>query len=199
MTLDIDSIILDPAYHELFSIIKGFRNGIVYGTKIRFPHALVMTFLFRSGSLKDKFKAIFQATKMHARNLAFYVTVYKSMLWLQSVLFTGGKKQDWQAFIAGCIGGYLVFGENNSVNNQIILYLFSRVATGLAKATVKHYDIKTPDSSFAVFAALCWGLVMVTFRKDRSVLQSSLQASMQYLYNDSDHWTSLKTLLWRNE
>uniref|UniRef100_A0A8C1L4X1 Wu:fe02h09 n=1 Tax=Cyprinus carpio TaxID=7962 RepID=A0A8C1L4X1_CYPCA len=35
-------------------IVKGFRNGAVYGAKIRAPNALVMTFLFRSGSLREK-------------------------------------------------------------------------------------------------------------------------------------------------
>ncbi|KAJ1921677.1 hypothetical protein H4219_000409 [Mycoemilia scoparia] len=195
----VNDIILDPAYHELFSIVKGFRNGIVYGTKIRFPHALVMTFLFRSGSLKDKLKAIFVATKTHARNLAFFVTIYKSMVLAQKYMLTGGKQQDWQTFIAGFVGGYIVFGENNNVNNQIILYLFSRVATGLARLVVKQYDIKTPSNAFAIFAALCWGLVMVMFKKDRSVLQSSLQASMQYLYQDSNRWSSLRTLLWHNK
>lgn len=33
--------------HDLLSIMKGFRNGLIYGIKIRLPHALVMTFLFR--------------------------------------------------------------------------------------------------------------------------------------------------------
>ena len=33
----------------LLSVIRGFRNGVIYGAKIRFPHALVMTFLFREG------------------------------------------------------------------------------------------------------------------------------------------------------
>jgi hypothetical protein len=31
------------------SVLRGFRNGVVYGAKIRAPHALVMTFLFRDG------------------------------------------------------------------------------------------------------------------------------------------------------
>jgi peroxisomal membrane protein 4 len=42
----INSIINNPNYKDYFSIIKGLRNGIIYGIKIRFPHALVMTFLF---------------------------------------------------------------------------------------------------------------------------------------------------------
>ena len=33
------------------SAIKGMRNGIYYGGKIRFMHALVMTLLFKNGSL----------------------------------------------------------------------------------------------------------------------------------------------------
>jgi len=34
-------IILDPKYHDVISLVKGIRNGLVYGTKVRFPHALV--------------------------------------------------------------------------------------------------------------------------------------------------------------
>ena len=42
---------MDPKLlHDLLAIVKGFRNGLVYGAKVRFPHALVMTFLFQSGS-----------------------------------------------------------------------------------------------------------------------------------------------------
>lgn len=43
-------IVLDPKYHDLLSIVKGFRSGVVYGAKVRFPHALVMTILFKTGS-----------------------------------------------------------------------------------------------------------------------------------------------------
>jgi peroxisomal membrane protein 4 len=42
-------IILDPQYHDILTIVKGLRNGIVYGAKVRFPHAVVMTFLFKTG------------------------------------------------------------------------------------------------------------------------------------------------------
>lgn len=36
-----ESIILDPRYHDVLAILKSARNGAVYGTKVRFPHALV--------------------------------------------------------------------------------------------------------------------------------------------------------------
>lgn len=37
----IERVVLDPKYHDLLAIVKGARNGAVYGTKVRFPHALV--------------------------------------------------------------------------------------------------------------------------------------------------------------
>ena len=37
----INAIIADPKYHDYLAILKGARNGLVYGVKIRFPHALV--------------------------------------------------------------------------------------------------------------------------------------------------------------
>ncbi|KAJ2780817.1 hypothetical protein H4R18_003233 [Coemansia javaensis] len=193
------SYLFDPRYRDALSLVKGFRNGVVYGTKVRFPHALVMTLLFRNGSPQEKLVSILRATRDHARGLAFFVTAYKSLMIVQRSLSASGKNSDLHAFVAGCVGGYFVFGERTSVNQQIILYLFSRIAMGLANTAVRAARFEPPSDSFAVFAALCWGAVMVLFRRDKSVLQDSLQSSMTYLYEDSNHWTSLKTLLWHNK
>ena len=45
----INAILSNPAYHDLFAILKGARNGIVYGVTILFPHALIMSVLFGKG------------------------------------------------------------------------------------------------------------------------------------------------------
>ncbi|KAJ4385867.1 hypothetical protein N0V85_008032 [Neurospora sp. IMI 360204] len=37
----VEQIILDPKYRDVLAIVKGARNGAVYGAKVRFPHALV--------------------------------------------------------------------------------------------------------------------------------------------------------------
>jgi hypothetical protein len=37
----IERIILNPRYHDPLMLVKAIRNGVVYGTKVRFPHALV--------------------------------------------------------------------------------------------------------------------------------------------------------------
>lgn len=43
------AILTNPAYHDYLSILKGARNGFVYGVKVRFPHALIMAMLFGRG------------------------------------------------------------------------------------------------------------------------------------------------------
>ena len=45
----INQVLFNPAYHDYLAILKGARNGLVYGVKIRFPHALVMAILFGHG------------------------------------------------------------------------------------------------------------------------------------------------------
>lgn len=197
--MDLSAILSDPKYHDLLSIVKGFRNGAVYGAKVRFPHALVMTYLFKEGSHREKWRGILKATFRHSKNLSFFVAIYKSLLLLQRKLH-GGKESSADPFFAGLIGGYVIFGDDNPINQQIVLYLFSRVAMGLVKYSADNGIIPQPKfKSFPIFAALVWGAVMWLFRNNKKSLQPSLQASMQYLYNDSESWSSLRTLLWHNK
>ncbi|KAI9282557.1 peroxisomal membrane protein 4 [Sporodiniella umbellata] len=194
----LEQVALDPRYHDLLSILKGFRSGIVYGAKVRFPHALVMTILFKTGSWQSKVKGILNATKQHALNLGKFATIYKSLMIVQRKV-NGGKEANLHPFIAGIVGGYFVFGENNGINQQIILYLFSRVVLAIVKVPVKREIIDAPEHTFPVFAAVVWGLVMWLFKHEKDTVQPSLRASMQYIYSDSDHWNSLRTLIWHNK
>lgn len=97
---------------------QGARNGLVYGAKIRFPHALVMTFLFGRGTPQQKIQNIFRATKQHSMNLCKFVSIYKTLLLIQKKL-NGGKPRSIDTFLAGLIGGWWVFGERNAVNEQV--------------------------------------------------------------------------------
>ncbi|XP_029358693.1 peroxisomal membrane protein 4 isoform X2 [Echeneis naucrates] len=45
----VNNLLQQQKYKAALAVLKGFRNGVVYGAKIRAPHALVMTFLFKSG------------------------------------------------------------------------------------------------------------------------------------------------------
>lgn len=126
-----------------------------------------------------------------------------------------GKEGPYDTFFAGLMGGYVVFGQRNprtgkvsSVSQQIVIYIFARVVLGLAKLSVEpstgivtnvQLSNKIKDNAWPVFAAMSWGAVMYVFRWHPESLQSSLRSSMSYIYVQSDHWDSLKTLVWHNK
>lgn len=170
----------------LLSVIRGFRNGVVYGARVRFPHALVMTLMFKSGSPASKIRAILRATTTHAKNLGSYVALYKTVLCLMRHI--SKRNSSWNHAIAGAVGGVTVFGSSSAINSQINMYVFSRVAVGLSRYLSERGLIPTPTNAYRMFAALCWVGVMVLFEKDSTSLQGSLVSSMEYLYHDSDKW-----------
>ncbi|KAF9876492.1 hypothetical protein CkaCkLH20_05900 [Colletotrichum karsti] len=214
----IERIILDPKYHDILAVVKGARNGAVYGTKVRFPHALVMIFLFRSGTFRQKASLVFKATRTHARNLAKFATIYKGTMYLLKHYGpTPGKEGPYDSFFAGLLGGYLVFGGRSprtgkisSVNQQIVIYVFARVVLGLARLAVapgkglpvvSREDLSAKISYYAwpVFASTSWAMVMYLFRHHPADLQPSLRSSMNYIYVQSSEWDSLRNFIWHNK
>jgi len=202
----INEIILNPALHDYLAILKGARNGFVYGVKVRFPHALIMAILFGRGDWQTRMRAIFRATKQHSFNLAKFVFLYKSLLLLQKKL-NGGKPRNMDTFIAGLIGGCFVFGKRTAVNEQVVLYVVSRVVSSFIPRSSDPYSrapggaVKPlpPDTRyFNVFAALSWGAVMWLFDNRGQTIQPGMFSSMTYLYRDSDVWRDLRTLFWHN-
>ncbi|QPG99573.1 hypothetical protein C2857_002116 [Epichloe festucae Fl1] len=214
----LERIVLDPRYHDILSLLKTARNGAVYGSKVRFPHALVMIFLFRSGTFRQKIALVLRATKKHASNLARFATIYKlTTLALKYYGPNQGKEGPYDSFIGGLLGGYIVFGQRSkrngkisSVSQQIVIYIFARVALALARVAVKpghglavvsEEPLSSRISYYAwpAFASLSWGMVMLLFKTHPEDLQSSLRSSMTYIYKDCDEWDSLRTLLWHNK
>ncbi|KAL0950852.1 hypothetical protein HGRIS_007610 [Hohenbuehelia grisea] len=207
MSALINDIILNPAYHDYLAILKGARNGFVYGVKVRFPHALIMAILFGRGDWQTRLRVIFRATKQHALNLAKFVSIYKTILLLQKKL-NGGKPRSADTFIAGLIGGYFVFGNRTAVNEQIVLYVVSRVVASFIPRSGDPYSKGAGGSAvkplppnaryFSVFAALSWGAVMWLFTNRGQTIQPGMFSSMTYLYRDSEIWRDLRTLFWHN-
>ncbi|XP_074203258.1 peroxisomal membrane protein 4 isoform X5 [Camelus bactrianus] len=169
LLLAVNALLRKRRYHAVLAMLKGFRNGAVYGAKIRAPHALVMTFLFRSGrypsprhtpqtrrecgqlsvpgllSLQEKLRAILQATYTHSRNLASFVFTYKGLCALQSHL--QGETYQVHSFLAAFIGGLLVFGNNSTINSQINMYLMSRILFALCRLGMEKGYIPEPRYS----------------------------------------------------
>jgi peroxisomal membrane protein 4 len=175
----------------LLSIIRGVRNGIVYGCKIRFPHALVMTVLFRDGTLYDKARAIFKATTQHAKNLGLFALIFKTIRIIMRYL----RQTDdgLNTFVAGLVGGYFRFGENDPITSQINMYIMSRVIFGLANGLVRYEVVPYYPQTYTAFGSIIWGLVMWLFFHHRGLLQRSMEQSMQYIYVDSDSYPTLPT------
>lgn len=164
----------------ILSIIRGFRQGVVYGCKIRFPHALVMTVLFRNGSMSEKAKDIFNATYTHAWNLGRFVAVYKAFVCI--FRHFRGVESGFNSLAAGFIGGAIMFGQNNPINSQINMYILSRIIFGLIRTGLNHGIIAEIPYAYTLYAATIWALVMYLFHFQEGTLQSSLCSSMQYLY-----------------
>jgi hypothetical protein len=123
---------------------------------------------------------------------------------------TGPQHRSADPFIAGLLAGYLVFGRSRSaVAQQIVTYVFARVAIGLAKlafaATASSSRPSSPSSSpgvrlgaggpgggdgvrelvarnaWPVFASVSWAAVMWLFVWHPEVVQPSMRSSMTYM------------------
>ena len=171
--------------------LKGLRNGIYYGGKVRLVHSLIMTVLFKEVN-KHNLKQILKMTLEHARNLGKFVFLYKLTVILLERIY---KKTSLNNFLAGMLCGYIVWREKTPVNYQIVLYLFSRITIALINMLYKKYkEGQTGHAEqrfeknvvYPLFAALVWGIVMWIFEVDKHSLQASLTSSMEFLYKKSD-------------
>lgn len=87
------------------------RVSVPWRRGLTLPIRSLHSWLFRM-------REIVRATRTHATNLATFVFLYKSILLLQKK-FNGGKVHKADTFVAGLIGGYIVFGDRNQVNEQV--------------------------------------------------------------------------------
>lgn len=189
--------------HAAMSTLLGLRNGLHYGVKIRAPHALVMTFLFKANEpVKKNLLQILKMSFVHARNLGGFVLIYKAILGAGRILHAvlglkmgtapGTPAAAWHALLAGWLGGWLIWAHHSSVNEQIAMYLLSRVLVGLlrllAKNRVHPFSSVNYQQVYPFFAAGVWAIVMWIYETNPDVLQPSLTASMKYLYADSNKW-----------
>ncbi|KAM5245752.1 peroxisomal membrane protein 4 isoform 2-T2 [Ctenodactylus gundi] len=177
LLLAINALLRKRRYHAALAVLKGFRNGVV---------------------LREKLRAILQATYLHSRNLACFVFAYKGLCALQSRV--QGQTYQMHSFLAAFLGGLLVFGDNNSINSQINMYLTSRVLFALCRLAVeKGYIPELKWDPFPWYTAAVWGIVLWLFEYHRRTLQPSLQSSMTYLYEDSNVWHDLSDFLLYNK
>ena len=170
----------------LLASLRGCRNGIDYATRIRAAHCLVMILLYRRDqSINSNIQFLLKAVKEHATNLGGFVLLYKILkCQLQNRI---GVSAGPASFIGGGIAGAVVWGRSRTpINYQVVLYLLSRIVTGLVHHQVHEGSI--PDfEAFRPMAGLVWAVVMYLFTIDPKSLQGSLRSSMEFLYNDEEY------------
>lgn len=187
----------------VLSVLRGARNGLFYGTKIRLPHVLVMTLLFRRNSdIKKMTDPIASLTWQHSRNLALFVTFYKSCLAISRIVrISLGDKlstppgmpvSQLDTFLAAALVGHFVWGRYSSVNFQIVMYLMSRVIIALCKVAaeknVQPFASFEFDTVYPYLASGVWGTVMWLYEYKPEAMQASLFSSMDFLYHGSNTW-----------
>jgi peroxisomal membrane protein 4 len=168
----------------LISSIRGFRNGLYYGGKVRLVHSIVMEILFgKSDNIVGKIKNIIRPTTEHALNLGKFALIYKSVVCILKRLFNSDNKII--NFIAGVIGAFFVWKNKSNVNMQIMLYLLSRNILAISNIISEKY-MPNFQYGFSITSILVWGIVMFLFENNPKALQNSLKSSMDFIYKDSD-------------
>ncbi|KAK6202361.1 Tim17/Tim22/Tim23/Pmp24 family-domain-containing protein [Scheffersomyces amazonensis] len=139
------SILTNPLYRPLLEALRSARNGIVYGGKIRFSHALVINLLYRSGPILPRLKPVLKATKNHAEVLAAFAMIYKIAvkLLIQPTLLGPGNTR-LAKFIGGAFGAWIVYSQHfpyfhPGITHQITLYCYSRVSLAVGKILLDYY------------------------------------------------------------
>lgn len=139
------SVLSNPLYRPLLEVVRSARNGIVYGGKIRFSHALVINLLYRSGSFGPRLKEVLKATKNHAEVLAGFAIIYKFALGvLLNDQVLGSNARLASKFLAGCFGSWIVYSQHfgyfhPGITHQVTLYCFSRVLLAGSKIVLDMY------------------------------------------------------------
>jgi len=179
----------------LLSAIRGYRNGIITATRLRMPYiyqAFIYAVLYREGGLKERIRFVIKQLFFHGRNLGMYVAIYKTICCLFRNM---GISNGIESLIAGFIGGYTAFGDSKgvsgSVNNQLVLYLFSRSITGFIQSAVNRGLIPTSASTqapqgFRVFAGITLAMALYLTEHEPETLSSSFMSTMKFLYHKSD-------------
>ena len=170
---------------EVRAIVAALLAGARYAVRVRLPHAAITALLFRPSHQRLSFVA--QQVKEHVVHLGAFAGVYKLLL-LCLLRFTTTKSSlpsrppFFHSFLAGCIGGWYVWGRTySSLKYQILLYLSIRVLVGVGKlsSSLPSNNLYRPAS------ALVWGAVLALYETHPEVLHASLVRSMDEIYRVS--------------
>ncbi|RNF27168.1 peroxisomal membrane protein 4 [Trypanosoma conorhini] len=192
----IDDMIRSGKYKVLLDAIKGFRNGFVYGVRIRAPHALVLNVVWSHAPWRVKARRIYAATRKHSISLGLAgltVSLVRSILRKLQ-----GEPHMWHSALAGFIVGSVFWGEQSPVTVQMSMYILSRILSAMLFILAGKYGWKIPPNAFRFYSGVLWMIVMPLFLYHGEAVQPSMRTAMQYIYQDNEKYSSWYDLLWVN-
>ncbi|GBG23815.1 Peroxisomal membrane protein 4 [Hondaea fermentalgiana] len=194
----------------VLSVWRAFRNGLFYGTKIRLVHAGVMTLLFRRNSdIKKMLDPVARMTYEHSRNLAMFAGFYKLFLAVSRLVRLrlgdrletppGVPTSQLETILAAGLTANLVWARYSSVNSQIVMYLLSRVIFAfchlLAKREIQPFASISFSQAYPWLATSVWASVLWLYEYHPETLQVSLFSSMDFLYHQTNEWSTAEDFL----
>ncbi|EPY29622.1 peroxisomal membrane protein 4 [Strigomonas culicis] len=187
----VNKMIASGDFHVILSALKAFRNGVVYGTRVRAPHALVLNLVWGRGPLSGIPRKIFEVTKTHAVGLGCSGLLFTLVRVLLRQL-QGGRVHMWHHMLGGFLVGCCFWGDASSgIHQQMLMYLLARNICSLYQLLMEKYaTFEMPACSYRIFMGVLWATVLTLFMHAPTTQQASLRHSLQYIYLDSAKYTS---------
>lgn len=210
----VDTMIRCGKYHLLFILIKSLRQGIVYGTKIRAPHATVLELVWGSGPLRKIPGKVLRVTATHAAGLGFSSLIFAIVTRLLGALrgarlrsgnstsLTGACTSSpvwWHYTIAGFLVGYLAWGKISSkVHQQMLIYVVSRLLVAFFQlASHRRHYTATPEH-YRLFSGSMWAILMTILCASPGSLQVNMRKSLEYVFLQTDRFSCFHDLIMRH-
>ncbi|KPI88901.1 putative peroxisomal membrane protein 4 [Leptomonas seymouri] len=185
----INKAIASGDFDVFFHALKGFRNGVVYGTRVRAPHALVLNLVWSKSSYSSMPAKIFKVTKTHALGLGYSAALFAVV---RGVLrYAQGTTRVWHNALAGFLIGACFWGDaNNGVHLQMMMYILARIVCALYHLITAKLNLAVPSYAYRVYMGGLWSLVILFLTYSPDKLQSSMKQSLQYIFEESSKFSS---------
>ncbi|KAG5499691.1 hypothetical protein JIQ42_05169 [Leishmania sp. Namibia] len=190
----INRMIASGDFDVFFTALKGFRNGVVYGTRVRAPHALVLNLVWSKSPYSSMPAKIFKVTKMHALGLGYSSVTFAVVRSLLRNL--QGATHAWHNALAGFMVGSLFWGDpDNGVHIQMMMYMLARVLCAIYHLFTFKCALSVPPVAYRLYMGCLWCLSIMFLMYSPDKLQPSMAQSLQYIFKDCGKFSSWYDLL----
>lgn len=185
----IDRMIKSGDFDILFTALKGFRNGVVYGARVRAPHALVLNLVWSKAPYRTIPAKIFSVTKAHAIGLGFSSVIFAVVRGALRAL--QGREALWHTTLAGFLLGAVCWGDvGSAVHMQMMMYMLSRIVCAWYHLVVSRFSLRVPSYAFRAYMGALYAITLTLLAVRPETLQSSMRHSLAYIFTDSSKFSS---------